>query len=131
MNKRILNSCLRIARSRNTEELHPEYGNFHHFSFIIQNNKIIEYATNTAGAVLYSKFYTRNSKTHAEASAYKKAKGLLDPSSSFEVVNIRLNRTGELRNSAPCSGCYSLLQVMGASKVWFTTREGIFDKVTL
>lgn len=130
MNKQILNRCLRIARKRNTEELHPEYGNFHHFSFIVQNNKIVEYGTNSSGVVTYSKFYTRQSKTHAEANAYKKAKGLLDPG-SFEVVNIRLNRAGDLRNSAPCSGCLSLLKVMGANKIWFTIREGSFNKVTL
>jgi tRNA(Arg) A34 adenosine deaminase TadA len=130
MNKRILNTCLRTARQRNTVELHPEYGNFHHYSFIVQDNKIIEYATNRCGKVLYSKFYERNCKTHAEANAYKKAKGLLKPG-TFEVVNIRLNRAGDLRNSAPCSGCSALLNVMGAKRVWFTTKDDTFDKVTL
>ena len=131
MNKRILNSCLRTARKRNTEESHPEYGSFMHFSFVVKDNKIIEYATNRGGVTLYSKFYDRVSKTHAEAAAYTKAKGLMRKGDEFEMVNIRLNKAGDLRNSAPCKGCNMLLTLFGCTKVWYSTKEGEFEKVSL
>lgn len=130
MNKRILDSCLSIARKNNTSK-HPEYDSFMHFSFVVKDNKILEYATNYRGITRYSKFYSRISKTHAEAAAYTKAKGLMRRGDTFEMVNIRLNREGELRNSAPCSGCYALLQLFGCIKVWYTTKEGKFEKVSL
>jgi hypothetical protein len=131
MNKRILDTCLSIARSQNTEKKHPEYGSFMHFSFVVKDNKVLEYATNRGGAILYKKFYTRLSKTHAEAAAYSKAKGLMRKGDSFEMVNIRLNKAGELRNSAPCESCFTILSLFGCTKVWFTTKEGVFEKVTL
>ena len=129
MNKRILNTCLSIARSCNTAEKHPEYGSFMHFSFVVKDNKILEYATNRGGATLYSKFYTRISKTHAEAAAYSKAKGLMRKGDSFEMVNVRLNKSGETRNSAPCAGCAMLLQLFGCTKVWHSVKDDLFEKV--
>jgi len=131
MNKRILDTCLSIARNRNTEKHHPEYGAFMHFSFVVKDNKILEYATNHSGVTRYSKFYSRVSKTHAEAAAYNRAKGLMRKGSEWEMVNIRLNKDGDIKNSAPCSGCSILLKLFGCRKVWFTTSDGAFDKLKL
>ena len=129
MKKAILKECLRIALRRNTVELHSEYGRYHHFSFIVQNNTIIEYGTNHGNKNQYSRFYYDRSKVHAEACAYKKAKGLLS-NEPFEIVNIRLSKSGDLRLSKPCICCVNFLTVVGATSVWFSTADG-FLKETL
>lgn len=130
MKKTVLRECERIAVSKN--ELHPEWGvGYHHFSFIIQNNKIIEMGMNRAGPPLVEFGYNEKfGKIHAETDAYRKARGILDLSRTFEVVNIRLNKRGLLRLSKPCGCCYEFLFVMGCKAVFFSTEIG-FAKMAL
>jgi len=126
MNNRLLKEALRIARERNTPSRHPEYGNFHHFSFGVQYNKILGFATNTSGVVKYGGFYTPLSKSHAEANVFSKIVGILDRDAPFELINIRLNKSSEMKLSKPCKCCYQFLLTMGCSKVWYSCNEGNF-----
>lgn len=121
MKSSILQECIRIAQKHNTPESHPEWGKFHHFSFIVQDNKIVEWATNKAHTPLTRFGYPAGSKLHAETEAYRKAKGLLNPRKSWECVNVRLLRDNTPRLSAPCSCCYNFLDILGCKKVYFTT----------
>lgn len=123
MTNKILRECLRIALKKNTPELHPEWGHFHHFSFICQDGKIVEYGTNRSGeSPIHG--YTRRAKIHSEVDAFMKAKGILDRNKPFQIINIRLNKQNELRDSHPCPCCDSFIKSMGANKIWFTTRTG-------
>lgn len=130
MRRTILKECLRIARRRNTPKLHSEFGRFHHFSFIVQNNTIIEYGTNRVGSIpALEHFYLERSKIHSEACAYSRAKGLLS-NTAFEVVNIRLNKKGVLRGSKPCKCCSAFLEAVGATHIYYSTNDG-FEKEVL
>ena len=122
--KSILRQCLRISRQKNNPKLHPEFGKFHHFSFVIQNNKILEWGTNKTGDPLTKFGYPEYGKMHSENSAYFKAKGILDHSKPWEMVNIRLNKRNEIRVSKPCKCCSSYLRILGCKMVWFTTEAG-------
>lgn len=124
MRKRILKQCLDIAIKNNTEEKHPEWGNYHHFSFIIQDNKIVEWGVNRVGDPLTHFGYSPLSKIHAENDAMRKAKGILDKNKPFECVNIRLSKQNELKVSAPCECCYNFLKILGCKKAYFTTPVG-------
>jgi len=124
MRKRILKECLRIARSKCNPESHPEYYNYIHFSFIIQNNKIIEYGFNRPGPPLDGFGYPDFGKIHSENDAYRKARGILDSQKPFDIINIRLNKGGDLRVSKPCSCCHSFLKVVGCRNVYFSTECG-------
>lgn len=124
MKKTLLKECLRIAREKNTPDHHDQWGKFHHFAFVVQNNKIIEWATNKTGESPTVWGYQQTAKIHAEFWAYQKAKGLLDKNKSFELVNLRLNKNNELRMSKPCSCCYNFLKSFGCIKIWFTTDLG-------
>ena len=137
MKKSILRDCLRI--SRNKICVHPEYNTygFLHFSFFIQDNKIIELGMNRTEFSFYKdklQFfgYPNGSNRHAELDCYFKSKGHpdFDLDFPFECVNIRLNRKGQLRNSAPCSVCAENLFTFGATHVYFTTENG-FEKSNL
>lgn len=124
MRKRILRQCLRIAQEKNTPDSHPEWGNYHHFSFVIQNNKIIEYGFNRPGRPLDGFGYPESGKIHSENDAYRKARGILESQKPFDIINIRLSKSGDLRMSKPCSCCNSFLSVVGCRNVYFSTDSG-------
>ena len=76
--------------------------------------------TNAVPPVHYG--YTKG-KTHAEINAFKKARGVLEEG-AFSTVNIRLNKSGELRMAAPCRQCHEILTALGCTTFWFSTNSG-------
>jgi len=122
MRKKILKQCLRISHEKNQPDSHPEYGNYHHFSFIIQNNKIIEYGFNRPGQPLNG--YPEFGKIHSENDAYRKARGILCSQKPFDIVNIRLSKSGILRMAKPCACCNNFLSVVGCRNIYFSTDNG-------
>lgn len=119
MNKKILKQCLIISEKNNHK--HPDQDGYRHFSFVVQNEKIIEWATNTIGEPIMFLGYPSYGKVHAEFNALNKARGIMVRYSRFEVVNIRITKGGLIRNSCPCKNCFDFLASHGCSKIWFTT----------
>lgn len=104
-----------------------------HWSFIVQRNKLLGYATNTCGdAPIHLGYQQRlnwaNAKIHSEWNCWRKFKGVINPEKSFEIVNIRLNRRGQIRASFPCSCCFNFLKSLNCSHCYFTTDDGIWAK---
>jgi hypothetical protein len=125
MKKRIIRQSVAMARSKNTPDLHPEWGNFHHFSFIIQKDKILEMGFNRNGPPLDGFGYNKDfGKIHSENDVYRKAKGIIDPQKPFDIINIRLNKRGELRLSKPCNCCMNFLEIVGCRNIYFSTNNG-------
>lgn len=127
MKNGLIRESLRIARGKLPS--HPQFFHWPHFAFIIQDNKIIEWAYNTnAEPARHLGYHTQleggMAKTHAELNAYRAAKGLLDHKKTFEVVNIRLSKLGKIRLSKPCDCCTNFLRAMGCSQCWFSTADG-------
>ena len=101
-----------------------------HWSYIVQSGGIVEWGTNRPGVPPihfgYAARIDGNSpKTHSELDAYRKARGLLDKS-EFSVLNLRLNRRGELRMSKPCICCSAFLSVVGCSHIVYSTNNEDF-----
>ena len=126
MKKSLLIDCLRMCKAHLPK--HPEWESYKHYSVIIQSNQIIEWGTNRTAAPLIG--YTNHSKFHSENAAYFRARGLLERNKSFEVVNIRFNKQGDLKLSRPCICCVSFLKFLGCSIVYFSTELG-FAKLSL
>lgn len=125
MNNTLIKNCNTLALLHLPK--HPQYAYYPHYSFIIQHNTLIEWGTNMAGlppAHFGYQSQSRAPKLHAEFVAYRKARGLLT-TKPFEVYNIRLNRQGSVKLSAPCGVCQQWLASVGCSIVWFTTDYGI------
>ena len=126
MKQTILKECIRIAREKNLQR----DSDFRHFSFIIQRNKLIEWGTNVSRVPPLIHFgYSNTSGWHSEVNAYRKAKGIIGEG-YFEVINIRLNKLGDLRISKPCKCCHAFLKELGCKDVWFSTDAG-FAKLKL
>lgn len=130
MKANLLRECARIARSK--LENHCQFSAWPHYAFIIQNNSLIDFSTNTNGEPPVHMGYHERirwgigglPKRHAELNAYKKAKGLLSPTKPFECLNIRLSRQGHFRLSMPCSCCFQFLQAMGCRQCWYSSEAG-------
>lgn len=131
MNKRILSDILKVAVDYLPR--HPQFQYYPVYSFIIQDNSVIAWSTNAAGdpqGPLKRMYEARvahldgKPKIHAEIRATRLAKGLLNRERSFEVANIRLNRQGVMRTSAPCSCCSHFLHTLNCSQIYFTTNAG-------
>lgn len=116
---------MQIAIEKNTPDSHPQWGHYHHISFIVQGNKILEYGFNRSGEPIPGFGYNKDfGKIHSETDAYRKAKGLLDTSKHFDVVNIRLNKASFFKLSKPCRCCYHFLSAVGCRNVYFSTEKG-------
>jgi len=126
MNKRILRKCLHISK----DYLHKHEETYKHFSFIVYNDSIIEWGTNRCRDALKFLGYESHTKMHSEVDAYFKARGLIGRN-QFEVVNIRLTKTGIIRNSRPCSCCFEFLRGLNCKKIWFTTDLENFARMDI
>jgi tRNA(Arg) A34 adenosine deaminase TadA len=126
MSKRLYHQCLQIAK----KNIHRCTETNNHFSFIIQDNKIIAWGFNRRGRVHKKLGYNWYSNIHSEVDAFKRAKRLLDASNHWYIINIRLNNLLQSMTSSPCSCCYNFLQFLGCTKVLFSVEEG-FNKLKI
>ena len=107
---------------------HPEYENYKHYSFLIQDNKIVGFGLNRKGSPYPS--YQDHCKIHSETDCYKQVKGILQKNKVFSIINLRLGKSGQLKNSRPCPCCFNFLRSVGCREVWFSTEVG-FSRLQL
>jgi hypothetical protein len=132
MKKSILDEALAISRRNKSK--HPELEHFLHYSFIIQENKIVEFGLNNKGVPHRHygyhdriKDHRYSPKTHSEIAAYRKARGILDKRKNFQIVNVRINKAGDVRNSKPCSCCYAIMKALGCSRFFYSSDVGFLS----
>lgn len=126
MKRKTLQECLNISFKHNNPIKHPEFDNYKHFSFILQGNKIVDWGTNRRGSPYTFLGYEPYQKIHSEVDAYFKARGIMDRSRSFDVVNIRLTKRGVVKVSNPCKCCTGFLKNLGCRRIYSTTNDGNF-----
>lgn len=130
MKKNILYQCIKWSLNHNTPLKHSQFNYYIHHTFIIQENKIVEWGQNKAGNAPF--FYKPYQKIHSEYIAYKKAHGLLKRNKPFDIVNIRLNKMGVLKLSKPCICCFNFLKSMKCRNVYFSSGfKNEFKKLSL
>lgn len=127
--KSIIKECIRQARKHYFSGNHPEEDCFIHYSFVIERNKIVGYSTNQKGSSPIEWGYNHYGKIHSEYAAYKKMRGIIK--GEFYIVNIRLNRQGELKNSCPCACCCHYLSLFNCKLVYYSISENHFGKVKI
>lgn len=120
MKKSIITECIRISK----EKLNTHPSNYKHYTFIVHKNKLIGYGTNLVENPPKYLGYHSNAMIHSEINAFKKNKGLIK-GKKFEILNIRLSKEGNLKNSTPCNCCYNFMKEMGCVKFYFSTDCGI------
>jgi hypothetical protein len=121
MKKKLLSECMQTAISLLPK--HP-MDKFRHFTFIIQDNKVVGWGINRFGEAPPGFGYDENSEIHSEVDAFRRCRSKVNINRPFKVVNIRLSKEGDRRMSRPCSCCNGFLETMGADDVYFTTESG-------
>lgn len=124
MKEFLLNQALNHA-FKNLKK-HPELNNFPHWSFVVVDSKIISTGVNQkTSPPKYFGYHnlidpTFIPKYHSELRAIKKAK----IKNSFSLINVRLNKFGEIKNSMPCLKCKNILIEFNCKTVFYSTELG-------
>jgi hypothetical protein len=100
-----------------------------HASFILNKSKLLSIGVNR-----YNKSHPKNQEfgyspmagIHSEMAACLKL-GLTD-CSSLGIVNVRINRNGQLSNSCFCKGCSNLVKYLNFKEAFFTNDGGKFER---
>ena len=132
MNRSILAECLRIAREKHGPT-HPAWDQKAvHYSFIVQDNKILEMGVNRPdGKPPLHYGYPNYSDIHSEIDVWTKTRGILK-NRKWEIVNIKLLKKlpdYPLADAAPCNKCMEFLRARGCRHFYFTTNTGWLAKI--
>lgn len=110
-----------------------------HTSFIIYKSKIISIATNTSKTTPTNLLNPKNNQNGEDISRVRGTCSELNcinhfinkssiPFKKCVLINIRLDRNNNIRNSKPCVSCFSLLQHYNFKAVFFSNDMGQFEK---
>lgn len=128
MKNTIIRKAIQIAQNKNNN--HPMQTGFRHYTFVIQNNTIIEIGMNRKAEIPKHLGYSNFSGIHSEIDAMRKARGILDFKKPIELINIRLNRNGTFRMSKPCKNCYNWLTAFNCKTILYSTDTG-FERINI
>ena len=101
-----------------------------HYSFILLRNNVLSIGwSSTKTTPMALKIGYRYQSCHSELSSIKRF--ILPPSElrRCKLVNIRINRLGQIQNSEPCKFCKKFLKEFDFREIWYTTKEGNFAKL--
>ena len=127
MRKSILSDCLALAKAK----LCKHKDTFKHFSFVIQDNKILGYGFNKATLyVNHVHGYPKHSKIHSEISALRRSR-VLKTKRKWSMVNVRLSPMGITLKCTPCDFCFNYLKLLGCSEVWYYDEHAYMERMKL
>lgn len=98
-----------------------------HFSFILLKNRIRSIGYNQLKT--HPKAYKFGYPwlfQHSEVSAIVRFDGKPAELRNCCLVNVRLNKDGQIMQSRPCKNCLNLVSEFGFKKVFYTNRLGEF-----
>ena len=126
MTSAIMRHCLSESLRRLPN--HPQYKHYVHYSFAVVDGSVVVVGTNkSAVPPVHFGYNSRvpEPKIHSELDAYRKLRKCVSISKTdWELVNVRVNRSGEMKKSKPCSVCAEWLQSVGCKGVTYTTESG-------
>lgn len=125
-NQNLLRSCLQYGLR--SVPNHPQRSHYIHYSFGIVHAKIQCVGRNKSEEPpVHYGYHNRVSepKVHSELDAYRKLRKKFPiAKTEWYLINVRLNRSGEMKISKPCAVCHAWLQDLGCLEVVYTTNGG-------
>ena len=101
-----------------------------HFSFLTIRNHIISIGTSqlkTHPKAKKGKYQWE--MIHSELDCLNRSPLRLNELGRTKLFNVRVNTKGEICNSRPCETCFDILFSLPIKEIWFTNKEGIFEKL--
>ena len=102
-----------------------------HFSFLILRNKIISIGYNLSftSHPIAHKYGYRFDAIHSELKCLLNTPYPPSFFNKFMMVNVRIKSDGEVGLSKPCSKCQQLLNDFGIKTIYFTNKNGKFERL--
>ena len=122
MNYQVLDKLIEISRSlKDVPNAHNR-----HFTFIVRKKRVLSMGWNN-GCKTHPKAKElgyRFDNIHSELAAILNFKYPLDTLEKCVLVNVRVNRFGQLRMAMPCKRCLLWLSSFGLDSIWYTNHCG-------
>lgn len=126
MNKNLLRECL--AESLRRMPNHGQFKHYIHYSYAVVDGAVYVVGTNKSAIPDLHLGYNQRvpePKIHSELDAYRKLRKIVPINKAeWSLVNVRVNRSGEMKNSKPCPVCQGWLSAVGCKSVTYTTEDG-------
>lgn len=108
-------------------------GRCRHLSFICRRNKIVCMGANSYSKThpISSRFNHLGSCRHSEVSALVNFPLPNSEINRYDIYNVRISKSGEIRLAKPCKNCQRLLTHFNVKKIFFSTDEGTFSHMEL
>jgi hypothetical protein len=128
MNKKLFQRCVSLSRdlavfdSENTQK---------HLSFLCVRSKIFASGMNEKWKSdrLANRFNYRFNAVHSELKCLKPHLRFIDNFDKFTLVNVRINRNGEIMFAKPCNTCINMLDFFGVRNVFYSVNETDFGQL--
>jgi len=127
-----MNTDQLIQESR--KRIHRSNSRFKHFTFIIVGKSVIAcIGINNKSKThpLAKKYDHRFHSTHSEINAIAKFPYPISYLKECIIVNIRLNKRGEIRLAKPCLPCQRLLKAFHVKNIYYSTNHETFEVLKL
>lgn len=125
-NKRMFSFAKRMA-------MMSDYGHFSHGAVLVKCGNVLNASHNKDKTCSFgSRFRCKNlgrATLHAELGAVLNMSR--DSTEGADIYVVRVNRTGELRNSKPCEMCKEAMRFCGVKRVFYSTENGLYDMMKL
>lgn len=101
-----------------------------HFSFLFNKNSIISIGWNNYSKThpIAKQFGHKSNNIHSELHCILNLKRKI--TQGLTMVNIRINKNGDFRNSFPCKNCQKMLKHYRINNIIYSTNEGfLYGKI--
>lgn len=108
------------------------YAQFRHGAVLVRGGRLLNVASNNSK---YTSFAARFLPAHIAATHHAELAALLNMprtlTAGSDIYVVRINRSGELRNSKPCPMCQAAAKFCGVRRVFYTTDDGSVESMRL
>lgn len=129
MNTRTIEKCIEMAKAG------EPFANDHrcaHFAFLVKKSRIMHMGQNSCKThpktleYNYDNYNDNLCRIHAEFNVLVRGsiKEKTEDLSHYELINIRIDRKGNINNGRPCPGCRHVAQQFGIKHIYYSTAEG-------
>lgn len=133
--KPILKKSIELARAMYPANISIDERRCFHFSFLWDKNKLLVAAQNKQGTHPRNRFNLthfdialKNQCSELRAFIIAKSKFEKINWKKIKMINVRIDRRGEIKNSRCCPACENLVKYLEIKDIYYTTDTADFEK---